>query len=37
MIEDVIAQPVFGNGIIHIIPLVGVPVLRQLLWAEHKN
>ena len=37
MIEDIIAEPVCRNGVVYIVPFVGIPVLRQLLGAEDKD
>ena len=37
MIKHIIAKPIGCNGIIDIVILIGIPVIRQLLWAKHKD
>ena len=37
MIQHIVSKPVGGNGVIDIVILIGVPVVRQFLWAEYKD
>jgi hypothetical protein len=37
MIEDIVTQPIGGNGVIYIVILVCVPVICQLFRAKHKH
>ena len=35
--QDVIVQPIRCNRVVHIVVLVGIPVLCQLFGAQHQN
>ena len=37
MIKHIVPKPVGSNGVIDIVILIGIPVVCQLLGAEHKN
>ena len=37
MIQHIVTKPVGSNGVIDIVILIGIPVVRQLLGAKHKN
>ena len=37
MVEDIIAETIRCDGVVHIVVLIGVPVVCQLFWTEHKD
>ena len=37
MEQDIIIQPIRCNRVVHIVVLVGIPVLCQLFGAQHQN
>ena len=37
MVKNIVTESVSGNGVIDIVIFIGVPVVCQLLGAEHKN
>ena len=37
MVEDIITQTIRRNRVVHIVILIGIPVIRQLLRAENKH